>query len=196
LYKWVKIGKQKWMAENLNTTRYATGDSVKSHDRVPAVNFWGMMYSAYGALNGGVSYSNPSGVLGVCPAGWHMASSAEYLQLWETLDLGFAKGESAVRMKIEDGNYWPFWRSDTYGNNLSGFSAYPSGYGVHKFSNIGLGPILIFEGSAYYWTSEPFANVELKRQPYVAVLQYNWHTFQIRYESDLYFLPVRSICNN
>ncbi len=96
VYKFVKIGTQTWMAENLaylpsvvgsatgsETTPYYyvygyDGTSVTAAKATSNYTTYGVLYNWPAAMGGfSSSSSNPSGVQGVCPAGWHLPSEAE-----------------------------------------------------------------------------------------------------------------------
>ncbi len=112
-YDAVQIGSQVWMAENLRTTRYANGKSIplgsekenendhsrmnpyrytpKSNgsdmDNVDIVSSYGYLYNWPAVMNGTVgSETNPSGVQGICPNGWHVPSNAEWKQLLDYMN--------------------------------------------------------------------------------------------------------------
>lgn len=80
VYKYVSIGNQVWMAENL---RFEAGDiRGNSFIRDLDIKALGMIYRWDVAMNGGQSSDlNPSGVTGICPSGWHLPSDSEWDQL-------------------------------------------------------------------------------------------------------------------
>ena len=85
-YNTVQIGDQCWMKENLRTTHYADGTTVTSryapNNDENNVATYGYLYNWYAVMHGAAASSaNPSGVQGICPAGWHMPSCAEWTQL-------------------------------------------------------------------------------------------------------------------
>jgi uncharacterized protein (TIGR02145 family) len=71
---------------------------------------------------GGASSSDdvPSGVQGVCPAGWHLPSSAE----WDTL-INFVGGTETAGRKLKSTRGW----NNGNGTDNYGFSALPGGGG-------------------------------------------------------------------
>lgn len=105
-YDAVKIGEQVWMAENLRTSRYADGSAIpmggttsssQLSDSIPykyypggSVNnvpSYGYLYNWPAAMHGeNSSESNPSGVQGICPDGWHLPSMAEFNQLLDYIE--------------------------------------------------------------------------------------------------------------
>jgi len=168
VYKTVTIGEQVWMAENLaylpSVVGPATGSEDAGNETVAfyyvygydgtdvaaakaTANYqtYGVLYNWKAAMNGAASSdSNPSGVQGVCPEGWHLPSDAEWTQLKTYLtNNGYRYdgtiGGTDVRAKIalslvaNTG-----WESSTYegaaGNTdypeyryTSGFTALPGG---------------------------------------------------------------------
>jgi uncharacterized protein (TIGR02145 family) len=107
-YKTVEIGKQIWMAENLN---FITGDgSWCYNDSTKYCNIFGRLYDYKTSLN-------------VCPAGWHLPSKAE----WEVLIDGLGGiNEAGGKLKLKGFKYWA--KPNFNAENSSGFSALPSGY--------------------------------------------------------------------
>jgi uncharacterized protein (TIGR02145 family) len=71
------------------------------------------------------SYTNPSGIKGVCPDGWHVPSLAEWTELTDLLG-----GESIAGGKLKEaGN--DHWEGTNAGAiNSYGFTALPGGYRV------------------------------------------------------------------
>jgi len=107
-YKTVQIGKQKWMAENLN---YATNDS-KCYGNQPAnCEKVGKLYNWDAAMK-------------ACPSGWHLPSYDE----WRVL-LDFVGGPGTAGRKLKTNYVWNNIRSgnDTDTDDF-GFSALPGGY--------------------------------------------------------------------
>ena len=96
-YNTVQIGNQCWMKENLRTTRYANGTTIplgytststitsyryNPNNDANYVNTYGYLYNWSAVMHGAsISASNPSGVQGICPNGWHVPSEAEWTQL-------------------------------------------------------------------------------------------------------------------
>ena len=118
-YKWVKIGTQKWMAENLNYHAY---DSKCYGDSSANCEIYGRLYNWSTAMGGKpTSSTSPSMVQGVCPDGWHIPSLAE----WTTLT-DFVGGASTAGAKLKSTEGW---NSDGNGSDDYGFAALPGGYG-------------------------------------------------------------------
>jgi len=98
VYKTVKIGKQIWMARNLN---YAAEGS-KCYERK-----YGRIYDWATAKN-------------ACPAGWHLPNNDEWLTL-----VDFAGGIVTAGKNLKTKNGWDDFGN---GIDIFGFSALPSGY--------------------------------------------------------------------
>lgn len=116
IYKWVKIGDQVWMAENLN---YNNGRGSYCYNKKDSnCNIFGRLYEWRKALD-------------VCPSGWHLPSDKEWKQLEKQLGMsqkqvklsewrGTTEGKI---LKSSDG-----WFNNGNGNNNVNFSALPGGY--------------------------------------------------------------------
>lgn len=91
----MKSNKDNWMKENLRTTHYADGTAIPAgtttsysayryapNNDESNVATYGYLYNWPAVMHGATSSSdNPSNVQGICPAGWHMPSDAEWTQL-------------------------------------------------------------------------------------------------------------------
>ena len=159
-YSTVLIGTQCWMAENIAVTNYSNGTAIPN---VTINSYWGnlddnniddayawydndtinmeiygALYTWAAAMGGGAvsSSANPSGVLGVCPTGWHLPSENEFKQLEiqlgmdsSVVDLSGWRGTDQGSQLA--GNY-SIWNNGVLINNAqfgaSGFNAIPGGY--------------------------------------------------------------------
>lgn len=162
IYQTITIGNQVWMAENLRTTRFANGDPIET--TTPAtldiMNFPDPVYQW--AYNGLESNAAKYGRLytwyvimdsrGLCPAGWHIPSDAEWTELENYLssnNYNYDGSNSGNNMALAltsnmDWKYSEYPGSPgnaSYGDfrNKSGFSALPGGYRNNegRFVNLG-----------------------------------------------------------
>lgn len=160
IYQTLTIDNQEWMVENLKVTRYRNGDPI------PNVADNG----AWTSLSTGAScnYNNDANNVAVygclynwytvndsrqiAPAGWHVATDAEWQTLVDYLGSdSLAGGKMKTIGTIEAGN--GLWKQPNIGaTNESGFSALPGGYrddpvgAFHKMSY-----------DAWWWTSSVFS---------------------------------------
>lgn len=114
-YKYVTIGKQVWMAENL-AYKPSNGNYWAFWNDEGNVAKYGYLYDWQTAKN-------------VCPTGWHLPSDAEWDQL-----TGFVGSNEGTKLKAKSG-----WSSNGNGTDDYGFSALPGGYrlGNGSFYRIG-----------------------------------------------------------
>lgn len=131
-YKTVKIGKQTWMAENLNFAAPNSRCSLDSTDKdsLSSCAKYGRYYKWATAMDSaGVYSANAKGcgaeknciptypVRGICPEGWHLPSRIE----WNVLISNVGGIDSAGKaLKTVDG-----WKGDAIGSDDYGFSALP-----------------------------------------------------------------------
>ena len=156
VYKYVTIGSQKWMAENLN---YESSGSYCFNDAKFLCDVFGRLYTW-------------STVDEVCPSDWHLPSDEEWNTLFEKV--GGESGAAGKALKSKSG-----WRNDYDGTSYNGedtfgFSAIPAGYrDVYStdkpYSGIGSktvfwsSTILIEEGQYQYrrsWSLDIFDYIE------------------------------------
>jgi uncharacterized protein (TIGR02145 family) len=139
-YNTVLIGTQCWTKENLKVTKYNDGTPIPDEtantagwggltsgartDYTGAVSYiatYGYLYNWYAAA--GVSTSGSTTFKNICPTGWHVATSTDFLAART------AVGGTAVaggRMKSTGTTLWNSPNTDA--DNSSGFSALPGGY--------------------------------------------------------------------
>jgi len=117
-YNTVKIGKQTWMAQNLN---HDAPDSKCYGNSADSCAKYGRLYDWETAMNGanGSNYS-PSGVKGVCPEGWHLPSDAEWTRLENSIGGSLSAG---TKLKATNG-----WNNNSNGTDDYKFSALPGGH--------------------------------------------------------------------
>jgi uncharacterized protein (TIGR02145 family) len=138
VYPTVTIGTQVWFARNLNYKGTGSDTSGVCWGNLPSnCATYGRLYSWAEAMGLATSYNSTSvpttssAVQGVCPAGWHIPSEAEWAKLDTTVKF------SANRLKSVT---WD-------GNDSSGFGALPAGSKQYSGSFAVLGSV------TYFWTT-------------------------------------------
>lgn len=171
-YNTVLIGDQCWMRENLRTTRYSDGLSLALGGSTTStvngyyyhpngdsskVHAYGYLYNWKAVMRDfSPSSSNPSGVQGICPMGWHVPSDSEWTQLTDYVESQTQYRCSSISIYIAkalaDSTGWDGSSTSVCAvtknpsnNNGTGFSAMPAGYYDGGFSYFGK--------RAYYWHS-------------------------------------------
>ena len=148
LYKFVTIGEQTWMAENLNY-EYKIGDALFGNlcykDSAKYCAKYGRLYTWTAAMDTvntgcgqGVACSPSVPVQGVCPNGWHLPDTAEWNDLYVAVG-----GKDSAGTALKEAREWN-------GKDLYGFAALPGGNGYGSNGNI-----YAFDGEkhqAYFWT--------------------------------------------
>ena len=162
VYRYVKIGTQMWMAENLNyaympdTLSFCYDNDSVNCETYGRLYFWSaaMDSAARFSENGkdcgyGRTCSSTYPVRGICPEGWRLPSHDEW-GIFESYVASNSNDSTSYALKSTSGwdNY--FSRSGN-GSDAFGFGAYPAGrYTVDGFSNIRL--------YAYFWSSTEAGN--------------------------------------
>ena len=183
-YNTVKIGQQCWMKENLRTTKYPNGTEIPigtdSSSTIGTRNApgseanvatRGYLYNWVATMNGATSSgTNPSGVQGICPDGWHVPSLSEFKQLVQ-----YMKSQEEYTCGNSINNIGKalastlYWTSSTTScaighnlseNNASGFSAVPTGLWASNFNtHQGEWYYGNQNSSTYFWSSEEHPNL-------------------------------------
>lgn len=163
IYRWVEIGNQIWMAENLSFLPYIS--SFTSDTGIFVYNYKGSSvdaariqeeYKRYGCL-----YSWRIS-LQACPEGWHLPSEDEWQQLERSIGLTLRQISGADPVNPYTFGFLksPDWWSQS--NNVTLFSALPGGYHFHStinyqdiyFHNLG--------AEAHFWSSTYYDDAYIK----------------------------------
>jgi len=140
-YKWIKIGNQIWMAENLNC-KPRTGWAQYG-------NIYGLMYNWETAKY-------------VAPLGWHLPSDEEWKEL-ETY-LGMSRSEldkesyldresGRIGLKLKSSSGWQFYMQNGNGTDLVGFTALPGGHRKYYSKRF-----MYYGSGITFWTSTSYDN--------------------------------------
>jgi len=210
IYQTVLIGNQCWMAENLKYLPSVVGAGTYSStisyyyiydyhgtnvaDAKATVNYqtYGVLYNWTATMNGANgSSSNPSGVQGACPNGWHVPSRPEWFELTNYLEADNYYSCGANYLFIAKSlAYTSLWMNHIescaigrmmHTNNKSGFSALPSGFvSSLTFNNLGK--------ETYIWSaSDDIGSSE------VLMLRYNKPEIAYGNFQDWFGNPVRCV---
>jgi uncharacterized protein (TIGR02145 family) len=166
IYKWVKVGTQTWMAENLAYLS-SVSPSASGSETDPYIYVYGYEgailsaakaianYNTYGAL-----YNWPA-ALTACPAGWHLPSDAEWKILEKNqgmtqsdADASGLRNSGTVGGKLKETGTTHWLSPNSGATNASGFTTLPGGYRDAFGGFGGLGTV------AYFWSASeaaPFA---------------------------------------
>ncbi|MDR2593145.1 MAG: hypothetical protein LBC87_00035 [Fibromonadaceae bacterium] len=193
-YAYVKIGGQEWMAENLNYAAegskcgvdapigYTTTQGTLSNANTSNCDKYGRLYGWATAMDIDAKYNKTqwggSDVKhqGICPAGWHLPSNAEWYELVSyVLDQGRALKATTS------------WSGGGNGTDAFGFSALASGYGTDKDKFEQAGNQIV---SATGWQSATEAQ---SNAFYMWAIQYNWDDMRLLGSYKDYLYPVRCV---
>ena len=167
VYDTVKIGTQTWMVQNLKTTHYRNGDSIPNvKDAATWANISTDGYCNYNNdLNNGTKYGHlynwfaASDSRNLAPAGWHVATSADWTILQDYLIANgynydgttsgnkIAKSLSAKTDWYTGGTTIGAIGYGLINNNRTGFTALPGGY------RIDTGSFANTTYHAFWWTT-------------------------------------------
>jgi uncharacterized protein (TIGR02145 family) len=205
IYKTVIIGTQCWMRENLRTTQYADGTSITygesfppsattayyyypgSPDNVPT---YGLLYNWSAAMkNEGSSDTDPSGVQGVCPEGWHLPSLPEWEKLRDYVSSQpeyrcdgnsqyIAKSLASTSGWLENADLCAVG-NNLSANNATGLSILPAGYFYDEHSGFGVDATFWSTTEDYHYDAYCLLLVssdELMQSAHFITPVYRWET--------------------
>lgn len=161
VYKTVTIGNQTWMAENLKflpsvvgfstgseTTPYYyvygyNGTNIKDAKATTNYETYGVLYNFAALMAGSAgSTTNPSGVQGVCPSGWHLPSDDEFTEL-----ANYVGGYETAALKLKESGTIHWDHPNEGASDEFGFTALPGGM---RYVN---GNMLFLRTVGYWWTA-------------------------------------------
>jgi uncharacterized protein (TIGR02145 family) len=162
-YNTVVIGKQEWLAENLNVSKFRNGDpitqatSYEEWESLGAQKKPAWCYYEFNAANGAkygklYNWYAAGDKRGLAPKGWHIPDQDEWRKLKQ---LGYY--DAGKKMKATNG--WETEKNDKEynGTNESGFNAIPAGLSLPGGSGAGFGKGFLFLGeSAVWWSAEGY----------------------------------------
>ena len=146
--------------------------------------------------NSASSSSDPSGVQGICPNGWHVPSSAEWTKLtnYVTSHTNYTQSSTAsyIAKALASQSYWynygnngTYYVGDhSYPNNSTGFDARPAGY-EYGGNYSGL------TDYAYFWSSTEYST----SNSYYRQLSYSSATVSSGNRAKYYGYSVRCVKN-
>lgn len=157
-YRTIVIEGLTWMAENMNyRNSVGNSDTVGKcySNREDSCSKYGRLYTWEEGTDGFVSNAlNIDGVKGICPAGWHLPSDAE----WTRIQADPSSTSDGTKLKSTSGwmdnpSGWVLNGSVSgNGTDASGFRALPGGY----YQN-GSGLFLDARGYGYWWSSTEYS---------------------------------------
>lgn len=165
-YKWVKIGDQVWMAENLN------------YNVVDGVNPTSVGESKWDKKLMGILYSMELAIEN-CPDGWHLPNVEEWTELKESIGSYNAGG----KLKAVDTIYWQGINEGAV--NSSGFTALPMSGGTNSW----IWEILQEGNEAVFWSS---TEIDIKKG-YTYRLYSNSSDLHIVGDRKKWFYSVRCV---
>jgi len=146
-YPVLKIGEQTWMAENLKTTRYRTGDAIPNV--INDTTWWSIITGAWCIYDNDPANVNKYGILynwfavddslDIAPVGWHVATDADWTKLENHLiangfNYDVTTTDNKIAKSISTTSGWMICDTiegaignDMTKNNKSGFSGLPAG---------------------------------------------------------------------
>jgi uncharacterized protein (TIGR02145 family) len=150
IYKTVTIGNQKWMAENLKTTKYNDGTTIPNvtEDEQWSKLSTGAWCNYDNDSRSGVIYGKLYNWYAVntnklCPTGWHVPTKAEWEELTIYLAVDGHINAEGKALKAISG-----WNNNGNGTDSYGFKGLPGGYRGGRggsFGSIG--------NYGYWWSS-------------------------------------------
>ncbi len=171
VYPTVQIGQQCWMRHNLRTTHYADGTAIPTgttqsnsapyyYDYSTSNIPWqtrGYLYNWPAVMHGASSSTtNPSGVQGICPTGWHVPSDLEWTQLENYVSSQsqyyWDNNSTYIARALASTSFWEYssvpYSIGSYpdANNATGFSAIPAGRHLNN-NNCDSGSTAVFWSS-------------------------------------------------
>jgi uncharacterized protein (TIGR02145 family) len=178
-YSSIIINGQEWMQKNLAVSKYRNGDPIPTG--LSNITWQNTTSGAYTIYNNDAANNAIYGKLynwyavndsrGLCPAGWHVPSDAEWMTLINYLDLNADGGNNwniaGGKMKSTTG-----WNAPNTGaTNESGFTGLPGGYRYFNGTYYDIG----YNG--YWWSSTEDGS------------NYAWNRYLYYDSSDVYRNP-------
>jgi len=197
-YKWVKIGEQVWMSENLNYTGSEIKHITDNDEWKNNSDYDGWCYYENDESNAktyGVLYQWKAAKI-ACPSGWHLPTDEEWTQLENYLienkySFYGVSGNNGIAKSLATNTGWyPTSTQGAVGNsdfpeyrNKTGFSALASG---HRNNN-GIFNYLTYYGR--WWSATEYDSAS----SYLRYLYFDHIKVSRKYHDNVYGFSVRCI---
>ena len=179
LYKYVVIGQNTWMAQNLNYNyNQGTAKSYCYNDVASNCKTYGRLYTwpaAMDSVRNSCGYATnctarsvPPYLQGACPDGWRIPNKFDFDELYnDAYEVNYSTGKNIVATKLKSKSGW---NDNGNGTDVYGFNALPGGNrsesssSSRKYYNLG--------SATYFWTaSDQYSRVN----PSSNKMAYFWH---------------------
>jgi len=179
LYKYVVIGQNTWMAQNLNYNyNQGTAKSYCYNDVASNCQTYGRLYTwpaAMDSVRNSCGYATnctarsvPPYLQGACPDGWRIPNKFDFDELYnDAYEVNYSTGKNIVATKLKSKSGW---NDNGNGTDVYGFNALPGGNrsesssSSRKYYNLG--------SATYFWTaSDQYSRVN----PSSNKMAYFWH---------------------
>ncbi len=212
-YRYVVIGTQSWMAENLNYV-YPKSDGEDSlsfcvDNKAANCEIYGRFYTWAAAMDsaaffsedgkdcGGVETCSASGTIrGVCPEGWHLPDTTEWNTLAAYVADNTTGGADSVGYALKSASGWNDYNvpsSDDVlpggGSDAFGFNALPAG------SRLADGRTDTFLTGASFWTSTEKREPQYYENAYFYYLYYSSAKLALNNNQKIRAKSVRCVKN-
>ena len=179
LYKYIVIGQNTWMAQNLNYNyNQGTAKSYCYNDVASNCKTYGRLYTwpaAMDSVRNSCGYATnctarsvPPYLQGACPDGWRIPNKFDFDELYnDAYEVNYSTGKNIVATKLKSKSGW---NDNGNGTDVYGFNALPGGNrsesssSSRKYYNLG--------SATYFWTaSDQYSRVN----PSSNKMAYFWH---------------------
>ena len=179
LYKYVVIGQNTWMAQNLNYNyNQGTAKSYCYNDVASNCKTYGRLYTwpaAMDSVRNSCGYATnctarsvPPYLQGACPDGWRIPNKFDFDELYnDAYEVNYSTGKNIVATKLKSKSGW---NDNGNGTDVYGFNALPGGNrsesssSSRKYYNLG--------SATYFWTaSDQYSRVN----PSSNKMAYYWY---------------------
>ena len=160
LYKYIVIGQNTWMAQNLNYNyNQGTAKSYCYNDVASNCQTYGRLYTwpaAMDSVRNSCGYATnctarsvPPYLQGACPDGWRIPNKFDFDELYnDAYEVNYSTGKNIVATKLKSKSGW---NDNGNGTDVYGFNALPGGNrsesssSSRKYYNLG--------SATYFWTA-------------------------------------------
>lgn len=154
VYRTVKVGTQIWMAQNLafkRDTSWRYRDSLELERRYGRLYQWSAAMDTSGKFNTDVAEIELPW-RGVCPAGWHIPSDAEWSVLVNAVD----SARSGTLLKAQE---FALAGSATKPSDSLGFRVMPGGQAYWKEDGVYRYVYTAFGTNTYFWSASEMTTI-------------------------------------